>query len=65
MEPTDLHFQADLGHGGPAGTEKALPGRDAIARRAYEISLSADGSTPERNWQRAEAELRNQQQPLP
>lgn len=30
---------------------------EAIARRAYEISLSEEGGTPEQNWRRAEEEL--------
>lgn len=32
--------------------------KEAIAARAYEISLSEDGGTSEENWQRAERELR-------
>jgi hypothetical protein len=63
MHRRELHFQADDGHGGPASSP--APSREAIARRAYEISLSSDGSTPETNWQRAEAELRNQQGHVP
>lgn len=31
---------------------------ETIAKRAYEISQSDDGSTPEENWERAERELR-------
>jgi hypothetical protein len=31
---------------------------EAIAARAYEISLGEDAGTPEENWQRAERELR-------
>jgi hypothetical protein len=30
---------------------------DAIARRAYEISLGDDAGTPEENWWRAAAEI--------
>ena len=30
---------------------------EAIRRRAYEISVSADAGTPEENWARAEHEL--------
>ena len=29
-----------------------------IARRAFEIALTDDSSTPEQNWERAERELR-------
>ena len=32
--------------------------REDVARRAYEISQSADAGTPEENWHRAERELR-------
>jgi hypothetical protein len=31
---------------------------EAIARRAYEISLGEDAGTPEENWARAEREVR-------
>jgi hypothetical protein len=31
--------------------------REAIARRAYEISLSPRGASAEQNWRRAEEEL--------
>ena len=34
------------------------PDRDAIARRAHEISQSETSGTDEENWHRAEAELR-------
>lgn len=33
------------------------PTRDEVARRAYEISLSDAGGTPDENWRRAEEEL--------
>jgi len=33
--------------------------REAIERRAYEISLSADAGSDEENWRRAEQELGN------
>jgi hypothetical protein len=41
--------------GAGAGTDV---GEEAIAARAYEISLGEDAGTPEENWQRAEQELR-------
>jgi hypothetical protein len=34
--------------------------REAIARRAYEISLDPDGGTSAQNWLRAERELHGQ-----
>jgi hypothetical protein len=64
MDNTDLRFQPDDAHGGTA-LNPAPPTREAIARRAYEISVSPEGSTPDSNWRRAEAELRNQQSPVP
>jgi hypothetical protein len=39
--------------------EPARPSDEAIRERAYEISLRADGGTPEENWKRAEEELRD------
>jgi hypothetical protein len=33
---------------------------DAIAHRAYEISLRADGGSPEENWTRARQELQDE-----
>jgi hypothetical protein len=41
--------------GAAGGTEVS---EEAIAARAYEISLGEDASTPDENWQRAERELR-------
>jgi hypothetical protein len=38
---------------------------EEIARRAYEISLTAEGGTPEANRARAEEELRNQRRAYP
>jgi hypothetical protein len=37
----------------------------AIARRAFEISMTHEGGGSESNWARAEAELRNQRDPFP
>jgi hypothetical protein len=37
----------------------------AIARRAFEISMTHEGGASESNWARAEAELRNQRDPFP
>ena len=37
--------------------ESEAPSRDAIARRAYEISQSEHAGTDEENWRRAEQEL--------
>ena len=36
-----------------------------IARRAFEISLTERGTTPEENWARAERELREEAQKRP
>jgi uncharacterized membrane protein len=41
------------------------PAREAVARRAYEISLTPQGATPSENWARAERELRGQCPPFP
>jgi len=35
------------------------PTHDEIARRAYEISQSAEGGSDQENWHRAERELRS------
>jgi hypothetical protein len=51
----------------PATTAPARPtitprreiSHEAIARRAFEISQSPEGRSPEENWFRAERELRN------
>jgi hypothetical protein len=51
MEASD---QADGGGGAAKFND------DDIARRAYEISLRADGGTPEENWKRAREELENE-----
>jgi hypothetical protein len=40
--------------------ERARPDEEAIRQRAYEISLRADGGSPEENWKRAEEELRDE-----
>lgn len=51
--------------------EAAEPGgatvvnEDLIRRRAYEISQSAEGGTPEENWERAERELRDEARATP
>jgi hypothetical protein len=37
--------------------EAAQLDEEAIRARAYEISLRADGGTPEENWRRAREEL--------
>jgi hypothetical protein len=37
--------------------EDAQTRQQAIERRAYEISQSAEAGTPEENWERAEREL--------
>jgi hypothetical protein len=37
--------------------EPATLDEQAIRERAYEISLRADGGTPEENWRRAREEL--------
>jgi hypothetical protein len=39
-------------------TSGQQPTHEQIARRAYEISKSGTGGTPEANWYRAERELR-------
>jgi hypothetical protein len=39
--------------------EPERPSDEAIRERAYEISLRADGGSPEENWKRAEEELRD------
>jgi hypothetical protein len=39
----------------------ARPDEEAIRRRAFEISLRADGGSPEENWKRAEEELFDEQ----
>jgi len=39
--------------------------REDVARRAYEISQSAEAGTPEENWHRAERELREGSQTAP
>ncbi len=36
------------------------PTEEEIRRRAYEISLRADGGSPEENWRRALEELRDE-----
>jgi hypothetical protein len=41
----------------PAPPAAPGPGREAIARRAYELSLESDAGTEEENWLRAEREL--------
>jgi hypothetical protein len=41
-----------------AQAEAEVLAKDDIARRAYELSESEEGGTPEENWLRAEAELR-------
>jgi hypothetical protein len=64
MDSNDLRFQPDDAHGGPPFEPTAIR-QEAIARRAYEISISPDGSTPESNWERAEAELRSQRGQFP
>ena len=38
-------------------SEQEQERRDAIARRAYEISQSGEGGSDEDNWRRAEEEL--------
>jgi hypothetical protein len=43
----------------PATTTRRQITHEAIARRAYEISQSPEGRSPEENWFRAERELRN------
>ena len=40
--------------------EPERPSEEAIRERAYEISLRADGGSPEENWKRAEEELRDE-----
>jgi hypothetical protein len=40
----------------PDGGRRELD-EDAIAQRAYELSLKADGGSPEENWARARQEL--------
>lgn len=35
--------------------------REAIARRAHQLSESEESSTPEENWLRAERELRGEE----
>src|SRR3954453_17709868 len=41
--------------------EWARPAEEAIRQRAFEISLRADGGSPEENWKRAEEELFDEQ----
>ena len=41
--------------------EWARPSDEAIRARAFEISLRADGGSPEENWKRAEEELFDEQ----
>jgi hypothetical protein len=43
---------------GEAQAEAEVLAEDDIARRAYELSESEEGGTPEENWLRAESELR-------
>ena len=40
--------------------EPYRPTETEIRERAYEISLRADGGSPEENWKRAEEELRDE-----
>jgi hypothetical protein len=42
----------------PSEAQAEVLAKDDIARRAYELSESEEGGTPEENWLRAEAELR-------
>ena len=42
-----------------SSTSRRQPTHEQIARRAYEISQSPEGRSPEENWFRAERELRN------
>jgi hypothetical protein len=41
------------------GTGRGEVDDERIRERAYEISMREDAGTPEENWQRAEAELRD------
>ncbi len=41
------------------GTGQGEIDDERIRERAYEISMREDAGTPEENWQRAEAELRD------
>ena len=41
--------------------EWVRPSDEAIRARAFEISLRADGGSPEENWKRAEEELFDEQ----
>jgi hypothetical protein len=47
------------GFGAAAATPRREITHEMIARRAYEISQSPEGRSPEENWFRAERELRN------
>lgn len=40
-----------------AGAEEAQPDEELVRARAYELSLTEEGGTPEDNWLRAEQEL--------
>lgn len=48
----DGEERADAGSDGPVLSDAA------VARRAYEISLTDPSGSPEENWARAEEELR-------
>jgi hypothetical protein len=59
MHETDQRPQDVASNGDVVATPAEGPARrEAIARRAYEISLSPSGATMEENWRRAEAEFR-------
>ncbi|MFI5041874.1 MAG: ROK family protein [Acidimicrobiales bacterium] len=44
--------------------EPARPGEEDVRRRAYELSQTAEGASPEENWARAEHELSDSGDPV-
>ena len=57
----DTEYSSRPSNGASRSTSPATPRQvthEQIARRAYEISKSANAGTPEDNWYRAERELR-------
>jgi hypothetical protein len=67
MATAYAEFEPELGGDVPSYLKsgRRYMREEEIVRRAYEISLSSEGGTPEMNRARAEAEMRSQLGPYP